>query len=165
MIGVCAYLNCKECILICFLQLKPLPNSLDDDVRVHQLFTDYSVRIWGVGLEPEHRYHFDFVDPRTGHPVNLPPKWNIFIAPGSLSCLPFPTMMAAMMPVGSPMLSMERGHGLKFREVLPGEEKYLCPEGTRLRVVSPEGCEAFFELPVRESIHIEANRVIVIRMS
>ncbi|KAG2130342.1 hypothetical protein DEU56DRAFT_466846 [Suillus clintonianus] len=144
------------------LGLKPLPNSLDDDVQVHQLFPDYSVRIWGVGLESEHMYHFDFVDPRTGHPVNLPPKWNIFVAPGILQRLPFAPMMDLVMPVGMPVPSMEREGGLKFREILPGEEKYLRPEGTRLRVVSPEGCEAFFEIPVRESIHIEAGQVNVI---
>jgi hypothetical protein len=51
------------------------------------LFRDYSVRIWGAGLESMKTYHFDFVDPRTSHPVNLPPAWRIFKTHGTLSYL------------------------------------------------------------------------------
>ncbi|KAG1723532.1 uncharacterized protein EDB91DRAFT_163388 [Suillus paluster] len=67
------------------LCLKPLRNSDDDDVRVHQLFTEYSVRIWGADLECTLHYRFDFVDPCTGHPVNPSSERGMYFAASTFS--------------------------------------------------------------------------------
>jgi hypothetical protein len=140
-------------------QLKPTPGSTSSDVQTHQLFRDYSVRIWGGGIESLNSFHFDFVDPLTSHPINLPPNWKIFVVSGPFT--KFSMYGTAPMPLKIEIKSLEAHHGVRSRELRPGEEKYMEGEGARLLVVSPRGEEAVFQLPIRRSIHLDAGQVIV----
>ncbi|KAJ8579499.1 hypothetical protein M405DRAFT_778795 [Rhizopogon salebrosus TDB-379] len=139
--------------------LKPTPGSTSSDVQTHQLFRDYSVRIWGGGIESFNSFHFDFVDPLTSHPINLPPNWKIFIAPGPFT--KFSMFGAAPVPLKIEIKSLEAHHGVRSGDLRPGEERYMEGEGARLLVVSPWGEEALFQLPIRRSIHLDAGQVIV----
>jgi hypothetical protein len=103
-------------------------------------------------------FHFDFVDPLTSHPINLPPNWKIFKVPGPFS--KFSEFGAAPVPLKVDIKSLEAHHGVRPQDLHPGEERYMEGEGTRLLVVSPWGEEAVFQLPIRRSIHLDAGQVI-----
>ncbi|OJA20293.1 hypothetical protein AZE42_08131 [Rhizopogon vesiculosus] len=150
-----------------FIGIKPVPGSTSDDVQIHRLFHDYSVRIWGADLEFMRSYHFDFVDPLTSYPVNLPPDWKIFETEGTFSSFGFGGLATPLPPgmppprIGMEIKSMEAGHGLRPEQIIPGQEKYIQREGTRLLMISPSGEEASFQLPIRQSIYIEAGQALV----
>ncbi|KIJ63511.1 hypothetical protein HYDPIDRAFT_29313 [Hydnomerulius pinastri MD-312] len=115
------------------LLLKPKPRTCSPDVQVHTLFDAYAAT-----------------------PSISPPGWKIHVVPGTLTpwtSLPVPPMME--------MMSMEAAYGLQPHEIHPGEEKYIAQEGTRFSVVSPEGLVRFFELPIRQDIHITAGQALV----
>ncbi|OAX32899.1 hypothetical protein K503DRAFT_776181 [Rhizopogon vinicolor AM-OR11-026] len=81
-------------------------------------------------------YHFDFVDPLTYYPVNLPPDWKIFEAEGTFSSFGFGGMAAPLQPgmppprIGMEVKSMEASYGLRPEQIIPGQEKYMQREGT-----------------------------------
>ncbi|KIJ63513.1 hypothetical protein HYDPIDRAFT_168354 [Hydnomerulius pinastri MD-312] len=139
-----------------FIGLKPKPRTCSPDVQVHALFDAYAVHIWGAGLDFLQAYHFDFVDPHSGDPVNLPAGWKMHVAPGTLT--PWNSLLV---PPMMEMMSMEAAHGLQPHEIHPGEEKYIAQEGTRFCVVSPEGLVRSFQLPIRQDIHITAGQALV----
>ncbi|KIJ69853.1 hypothetical protein HYDPIDRAFT_184390 [Hydnomerulius pinastri MD-312] len=144
--------------------LKPVPNSASPDVQVHQLFRHLSVRIWGGQLEDMQSYHFDFVQPATGRPVNLSEGWKIYVLPGPHSRV---TLGAApqfvYMPDGSrlEMKSVEEACGIKRSDILPGEEKYIAKEGTGFQVLSPQGEFAEFRLPLRLPVGWDPSQAMV----
>ncbi|OJA12669.1 hypothetical protein AZE42_12308 [Rhizopogon vesiculosus] len=150
-----------------FIAIKPVLGSTSDDIQIHHLFHDYSVRIWGANLESMRSYYFDFVDPLTSYPVNLPPDWKIFEAEGTFSSFGFGWMVTPLQPgmspprIGMEVKSMEASLGLRPEQIIPGQEKYIQREGTRLLMISPSGEEASFQLPIRQSIYIEAGQALV----
>jgi hypothetical protein len=104
-------------------------------------------------------FHFDFVDPLTSHPINLPPGWKVFAVSGPFT--KFSMFSAMPVPLKIEIKSLEAHHGVRPEDLRPGEERYMEGEGTRLLVVSPWGEEALFQLPIRRSIHLDAGQVIV----
>ncbi|KIK95533.1 hypothetical protein PAXRUDRAFT_376376 [Paxillus rubicundulus Ve08.2h10] len=101
-------------------------------------------------------FHFDFVHPVTGHPVNLPAGWKIYIMAGPTIGIPSTLTDHAE----AEMKSMDECCGISRSDILPGEERYIAMEGTKFTVVSPSGESARFCLPLRVPVGWNPNQAM-----
>lgn len=121
--------------------MKPLPG--DEDVRIRPIpDSDYSIRLWGKGMETLGQYCFDFVANDTLEPVNSPFEFELIgMWNKDAPWLP---------PFGSAkLLSIERAHGTRQEDIPPGEEKFGAMEGTICLLKRPGKRDVTFTVPIR----------------
>lgn len=117
-------------------QRKPRPGV--DEVMVYNIpNSDLAIRIWEGGMRDLGQYCLDLVSrARRGEVVNTPKAWKFTFVP----------LPGTFMP-GGQLLPWETNFGI--REVLPGQERYSAPEGSRLALIR-DGCPPFlFQIPTR----------------
>jgi len=138
------------------LQAKPSPG--EDDVHVRPIpNSDYSLRLWGKGLELKREYCLDFVHSVTGQPVNSPFEYELWVVPNK---------SAPWLPgVKSRIYSLERGFGIPQEDILPGEEKFVLLEGTNCVLVRPGMRSVHFEVPIRSPLNCDLGDVDEITFS
>ncbi|KAI0642955.1 hypothetical protein C8Q79DRAFT_980828 [Trametes meyenii] len=119
--------------------MKPSPG--DPQVFVQAIpDSQYSIRLFPGSLHNS-EYCLDFVDSRTGEPVNSPFKFDLI-------CLPSPNA-----PIGSgPMVGMrplECAFGMEADKIPPGEEKFLFRDGQHCILRRPGLRDVRFTIPIR----------------
>ncbi|KAI0671144.1 hypothetical protein C8Q78DRAFT_1190750 [Trametes maxima] len=117
------------------------PNPGDPRVFVQAIpDSQYSIRLFPGSLSNS-EYCLDFVDSRTGEPVNSPFKFDLI-------CLPSPNA-----PIGSgPMVGMrplECAFGIEADKIPPGEEKFLFRDGQHCILRRPGLRDVRFTIPKR----------------
>ncbi|THH28046.1 hypothetical protein EUX98_g6140 [Antrodiella citrinella] len=119
--------------------IKPAPG--EDDVRTRPIpDSKYSLRIWGKHLEQSRQYCLDFVDTKTGEPVNFPFEYELWAVP---------RRAAPMVPCPSARLkTVEEALG-PLDGIAEGELKFLLFEGTACRLIRPGKKCLYFEVPTR----------------
>ncbi|KAI0351328.1 hypothetical protein OH77DRAFT_1429877 [Trametes cingulata] len=109
--------------------IRPIPDSA------------YSIRLYpGAVLTAE--YCMDFVETATGKAVNSPFEfelWNI----------PNPETPWLGMPASGKLRSIERAHGIRQEDILPGEEKFILRDGQTCMLTRPGKRAVWFTVPVR----------------
>ncbi|KAI0364685.1 hypothetical protein BV20DRAFT_1105431 [Pilatotrama ljubarskyi] len=109
---------------------------------------DYSIRLFPGALDAA-EYCMDFVDTATGKAVNSPFKfelWNI----------PNPETPWLGIPMAGKLRSIERAHGIKQEDILPGEEKFVLRDGQTCMLTRPEKRPVWFTVPIRPQPNAQA---------
>ncbi len=114
--------------------VRPIPNS------------SYSIRLF-PGHAAAKEYCLDFVDNRTGLPVNSPFKFELFGAPNTGA---LPGFRA------TPMMSLERGFGIPQDQIPPGHEKFLLMDGMTCVLRRPGHKDVRFTVPTRRQPPVAA---------
>jgi hypothetical protein len=83
-------------------------------------------------------YCFDFIDQKS-HSVNTPVGWKIFTIPDTHDYMP-----------SQQLLSVEAAFGVNEKDILPGEEKYVVPEGLRFNISIPNQGNVTITVPRRD---------------
>ncbi|KAI8973979.1 hypothetical protein BD414DRAFT_498761 [Trametes punicea] len=83
----------------------------------------------------------DFVDSATGEPVNSPFEYELWGVPD-------PETPWAM-PMCGRLRSIERAHGIKQEDILPGEERFVLRDGQTCMLMRPGKKSLRFTVPVR----------------
>ena|ERR1700722_18414210 len=96
------------------------------------------MRIWGKNLEATKMYCFDFINDQN-QPVNMPAGWKIVTVPRPCDF---------MLPLD--VLSMEAAFGVQSEDIRPGQEKFMVPEGIRLRISIPNKPSVMITFPCRD---------------
>ncbi|KAI0364686.1 hypothetical protein BV20DRAFT_1005393 [Pilatotrama ljubarskyi] len=102
---------------------------------------DYSIRLF-PGASDAAEYCMDFVETATGKAVNSPFEfelWNI----------PNPETPWLSMPMTGKLRSIERAHGIKQEDILPGEEKFVLRDGQTCMLTRPDKRPVWFTVPIR----------------
>ncbi|CDO75337.1 hypothetical protein BN946_scf184966.g5 [Trametes cinnabarina] len=115
--------------------VRPIPDS------------KYSIRLFPGSLSRA-EYCMDFIDTKTGEPVNSPFEHELWSVPNSDT--PWLTM-----PMVGKLRSAERGHGIKQDDILPGEEKYFLRDGQTCILTRPGKRSVRFTVPIRRRPEIE----------
>ncbi|CDO75338.1 hypothetical protein BN946_scf184966.g6 [Trametes cinnabarina] len=115
--------------------VRPIPDS------------QYSLRLF-PGSISRAEYCLDFVDSKTGEPVNSPFEHELWSVPNIDT--PWLTM-----PMVVKLRSAERGHGIKQDDILPGEEKYFLRDGQTCVLTRPGKRSVRFTVPVRRRPALE----------
>ncbi len=114
--------------------VRPIPNS------------SYSIRLF-PGCAAAQEYCLDFVDNRTGLPVNSPFKFELFGAPNTGASPGFRV---------TPMMSLERGFGIPQDQIPPGHEKFLLMDGMTCVLRRPGHKDVRFTVPTRRQPPVAA---------
>ena len=131
------------------LQAKPSPG--EDDVHIHPIpNSDYSLRLWGKGLELKCEYCLNFVHSATGEPVNSPFKFELWAVPSTSA----PWLPGA---VKSRIYSLEKSFGIPQEDIMPGAEKFMLLEGTACLLVHPGMRSVHFEVPIHLPLDLNRN--------
>ena len=137
------------------LQAKP---SREDDVLICPIpNSDYSLRLWGKGLESKHQYCLDFVRNVTHLPVNSPFEYELWVVPNK---------SAPWLPgVKSRIYSLERSFGIPQKDIVCGEERFVLLEGTTCHLERPEMRPVYFQVPIRSHVNCDLGDVDEITFS
>ncbi|OJT05946.1 hypothetical protein TRAPUB_3133 [Trametes pubescens] len=117
--------------------VRPIPDS------------KYSLRLFPGSLSAA-EYCLDFVDSATGEPVNSPFDYELWAVPD-------PDAPWLSLPMTGKLRSIERGHGIKQKDILPGEEKFVLRDGQTCVLMRPGKRPARFTVPLRR---VEATDVV-----
>ncbi|KAI0642957.1 hypothetical protein C8Q79DRAFT_198853 [Trametes meyenii] len=102
--------------------------------------SEYSIRLFPGSLSNS-EYCLDFIDSRTGEPVNSPFKFDLI-------CVPDPNA-----PIGSdPMFRMrplECAFGIEADKIKPGNEKFVFRDGQHCVLRRPGLRDVRFTIPIR----------------
>ncbi|KAI0364687.1 hypothetical protein BV20DRAFT_1125466 [Pilatotrama ljubarskyi] len=101
----------------------------------------YSVRLFPGALDAA-EYCMDFVETATGEPVNSPFEYELWNIPN-------PETPWLGMPIVGQLESIERAHGIKQEDILPGEEKFVLRDGQTCMLTRPEKRPIWFTVPIR----------------
>ncbi|KAI0671145.1 hypothetical protein C8Q78DRAFT_1169830 [Trametes maxima] len=117
------------------------PNPGDPHVFVQAIpDSQYSIRLFPGSLSNS-EYCLDFVDSRTGEPVNSPFKFD-------LVCLPDPNAPIGLGPMVG-MRPLECAFGMAADKIRPGEEKFLFRDGQHCVLRRPGLRDVRFTIPKR----------------
>ncbi|KAL1950998.1 hypothetical protein VTO73DRAFT_147 [Trametes versicolor] len=109
--------------------VRPIPDS------------KYSLRLFPGSLSAA-EYCLDFVDSATGKPVNSPFEYELWGVPD-------PDAPWLSMPITAKLRSIERGHGIKQKDIRPGAEKFVLRDGQTCVLMRPGKRPARFTVPLR----------------
>ncbi|KAI6106666.1 ubiquitin-related domain-containing protein [Pisolithus croceorrhizus] len=114
-------------------QVKPLPQGDELQLFIQLPNSQYALRIWSGGLQQLRHYCFDFYNVTSRVPANTPEGFELWGVrrPGTYS-------------YGGQIKSWEAAFGLS--DILPGEEKYSAPEGSRIVLRRPGEDPFYFQL-------------------
>jgi len=123
--------------------MKPLPGD-NDDVYIRPIpGSDFSIRIFGKYMEHTRRYGLDFVRTSTGRPENSPFEFELIAVPKQDSELYTLSELS-----WSRLYSAE--HGMGEQNILPGEERWILPEGMTCLLRRRGYRNLYFEIPTRQ---------------
>lgn len=126
-------------------QLKPGTSAfVDDKFGFIRPIPDskYSLRLFPGSLSVA-EYCLDFVDSATGEPINSPFEYELWGVPD-------PDTPWLSMPIIGKLRSIERGHGIKQEDILPGREKFVLRDGQTCILMRPGKRPARFTVPLRK---------------
>ncbi|KAI9061180.1 hypothetical protein FKP32DRAFT_1678509 [Trametes sanguinea] len=130
--------------------VKPLPKEVNKFIHIHPVpDTKYSIRLFPGSLSAA-EYCLDFVDSASGEPVNSPFEFELWGVPNPAT--PWLTVQIAQK-----MRSIERAHGIKQTDILPGHEKFILRDGQTCVLIRPGQPNIRFTVPVRR--HPDALQV------
>ncbi|KAI6113232.1 hypothetical protein EDD16DRAFT_1709728 [Pisolithus croceorrhizus] len=139
--------RCNEMVRRCNGQIVVMgvkPKHGDIDFSVIPIpGTRLAIRIWDGGAEAYALYMMDFfhLDEQTA--INCPAGYSLHMVPtpGTIGIL-----------IDGPLNSWETAFGIRPEDILPGEEKFCLPEGSRwclVRREAPKQPDFFFAIPLR----------------
>ncbi|KAI6125798.1 hypothetical protein EV401DRAFT_1855410 [Pisolithus croceorrhizus] len=105
--------------------------------------TRLAIRIWDGGAEANALYMMDFFNLDEQTAINRPPGYSVYMEPISGT---------GDVHENSPLKSWETEFGIRPEDILPGEEKFCLPEGSRWCLVhreAPKQPDFFFAIPLR----------------
>ncbi|KAI6118389.1 hypothetical protein F5141DRAFT_999961, partial [Pisolithus sp. B1] len=113
---------------------KPLPQGDELQLFIQLPNSQYALGIWSGGLQQLRHYCFDFYNVTSRVPANTPEGFELWGVrrPGTYS-------------YGGQIKSWEAAFGLS--DILPGEEKYSAPEGSRIVLRRPGEDPFYFQVP------------------
>lgn len=114
-----------------FVFVRPIPDS------------EYSFRLF-PGSFSAAEYCMDFVDTATGEPVNSPFEYELWGVPD-------PDAPWLSMPITGKLHSIERAHGIKQKDIVPGEEKFVLRDGQTCVLMRPGKRPLRFTVPLRKA--------------
>ncbi|OSD05434.1 hypothetical protein PYCCODRAFT_1465330 [Trametes coccinea BRFM310] len=127
---------------------KPLPGETSKYIFVRPIpESEYSIRLFPGSISAA-EYCMDFVDSATGKPVNSPFEFELW-------GIPDPETPWLGMPICQQMHSIERIHGIKQEDILPGHEKFILRDGQTFALIRPGKIGMRFTAPVREQPETE----------
>ncbi|KAI0700832.1 hypothetical protein C8T65DRAFT_557212, partial [Cerioporus squamosus] len=110
--------------------VRPIPNS------------SYSIRLFpGCFLAKE--YCLDFVDSKTGVPVNSPFKFELWVVPN-------PSAPWFTFAPSHRVTSLDSAFGVQQDEILPGHEKFVLRDGQTCLLRRPGCRDVRFTVPIRQ---------------
>ncbi len=112
-----------------FVFVRPIPDS------------EYSFRLFPGSLSAA-EYCMDFVDTATGKPINSPFEYELWAVPD-------PDTPWLSLPMTGKLRSIERGHGIKQKDIKPGAEKFVLRDGQTCVLMRPGKRPLRFTVPVR----------------
>ncbi|OJT05947.1 hypothetical protein TRAPUB_3134 [Trametes pubescens] len=112
-----------------FVFVRPIPDS------------KYSLRLFPGSISAA-EYCLDFVDSATGEPVNSPFEYELWAVPD-------PDAPWLSLPITGKLRSIERGHGIKQADILPGREKFILRDGQTCVLMRPGKQPVRFTVPLR----------------
>ncbi|KAH9854436.1 hypothetical protein C2E23DRAFT_775856 [Lenzites betulinus] len=124
-----------------FVFLRPIPGS------------KYSIRLF-PGSFSAAEYCMDFVESATGKPVNSPFEFELWGIPN----LEAPWLS---IPMCGQLRSIEKAHGIKQKDIRPGEEKFILRDGQTCVLKRPGKRPFRFTVPIRQlpTTHVETHDV------
>ncbi|KAH9890099.1 hypothetical protein C8Q73DRAFT_150782 [Cubamyces lactineus] len=123
--------------------VKPFPKEVNKYIHIRPIpGTKYSIRLFPGSISAA-EYCLDFVDSASGEPVNSPFEFE-------LRGIPNPDTPWLSMPVTQQMRSIERIHGIKQGDILPGHEKFILRDGQTCVLIRPGMPKVQFTVPVRQ---------------
>ncbi|KAL7280680.1 hypothetical protein ACG7TL_005619 [Trametes sanguinea] len=127
---------------------KPLPGETSKYIFVRPIpESEYSIRLLPGSISAA-EYCMDFVDSATGEPVNSPFEFELW-------GIPDPETPWLGMPICQQMHSIERIHGIKQEDILPGHEKFILRDGQTFALIRPGKIGMRFTVPVRKQPEAE----------
>ncbi|OSC98175.1 hypothetical protein PYCCODRAFT_1418180 [Trametes coccinea BRFM310] len=121
---------------------KPRPKDTNKYIHIRPIpDTKYSIRLFPGSLSAA-EYCLDFVDSASGEPVNSPFEFELW-------GIPDPDTPWLGVPISMELSSMERSHGIKQEDILPGHEKFLLRDGQTCVLIRPGKPRVRFTVPVR----------------
>ncbi|KAI0657792.1 hypothetical protein C8Q70DRAFT_264701 [Cubamyces menziesii] len=124
--------------------IKPCPGDQDKSIQIRPIpDSKYSIRLF-PGSFTDAEYCMDFVDSETGESVNTPFECELHAGPGETDTpwMNFPHSMR--------IKSIEVARGRKFKDILPGEEKYILRDGQQCVLIRPGKPKIRFTVPIRK---------------
>ncbi|KAI0639073.1 hypothetical protein C8Q77DRAFT_1163255 [Trametes polyzona] len=112
-----------------FVFVRPIPDS------------DYSIRLF-PGSITWAEYCMDFVETATGKAVNSPFEYELWGVPN-------PDMSHMTMTMTGKLQSIERSHGIKQEDILPGAERFVLRDGQTCVLQRPGKLPVMFTVPLR----------------
>ncbi|KAI9060940.1 hypothetical protein FKP32DRAFT_1577035 [Trametes sanguinea] len=123
--------------------MKPRPGEVSKYVHVRPIpDSQYSIRLFPGSISAA-EYCMDFIDSSTGEPVNSPFEFELWGVPD-------PDTPWLGMPICQRMYSIERIHGIKQEDILPGHEKFILRDGLTCALIRPGKQGVRFTVPVRK---------------
>ncbi|KAL7281880.1 hypothetical protein ACG7TL_003346 [Trametes sanguinea] len=102
--------------------------------------SSYSIRLFPGSISAA-EYCMDFVVTETGQPVNSPFEFELW-------AIPHPDA-PHLTPFTGQLMSIERAHGIKQEDILPGEEKFILRDGLTCLLRRPGKKPVRFTVPTR----------------
>ncbi|KAI0351333.1 hypothetical protein OH77DRAFT_1439313 [Trametes cingulata] len=121
-----------------YVYTRPIPHSA------------YSVRLFPGALDAA-EYCMDFVESATGEPANSPFEYELWNIPN-----PETPGAGVGLPVVGQLRSIERAHGIKQEDILPGAEKFVLCDGQTCMLTRPGMRPVWFTVPIRTQPPSEA---------
>ncbi|KAI0371538.1 hypothetical protein BV20DRAFT_1043208 [Pilatotrama ljubarskyi] len=122
---------------------KPLPKETNKYVYIRSIpDTPYSIRLFPGSLATA-EYCLDFVDSASGEPVNSPFEFELWGVPD-------PETPWLSVPITQKIRSIERAHGIKQEDILPGHEKFILRDGLTCVLIRPGKPKIQFTVPIRK---------------
>ncbi|KAI0639080.1 hypothetical protein C8Q77DRAFT_1163273 [Trametes polyzona] len=112
-----------------FVFVRPIPDS------------DYSIRLFPGSISAA-EYCMDFVETATGKAVNSPFEYELWGVPN-------PDMAHITMTMTGKLRSIERAHGIKQEDILPGAERFVLRDGQSCLLKRPGKDPVMFTVPLR----------------
>ncbi|KAI8994077.1 hypothetical protein BD414DRAFT_576670 [Trametes punicea] len=124
--------------------LKPSPDSTHDNkyVFIRPIpESKFSIRLFPGSISAA-EYCLDFVDSKTGQPVNSPFEYELWSVPN-------PEAPWLTMSMTGKLKSIEQAFGINKSDILPGEEKYVLRDGQTCLLTRPDKKPVRFTVPIR----------------
>lgn len=142
--GVCAP-SCRDVYvqLKVASQLKPKPRGIERNVFLRPIpHTAYSIRLFPGSLDAQ-EYCMDFVDTRTGTPVNSPFQFELWAVPDPAK----PWLGCGSLRIHN----LESAFGYSDDQILPGHEKFVLRDGQTCLLKRPGKKDIRFTVPIRST--------------
>ncbi|OSD06836.1 hypothetical protein PYCCODRAFT_772448 [Trametes coccinea BRFM310] len=119
------------------------PRSGDPDVIYIPIpgSNELALRLW-PGSPSAAEYCLDFFDGNTKTPINVPAGYKLWMIPDPARPWLQPICMA--------LTSIERAYGIKSKDILPGEEKYILRDGMLCQLCRGNQKVLRFYVPLRQ---------------